>query len=157
MRRWSTWAIAAVVALSLPLGAFGQNSTTGRMAWLTQLFSRSKATKKTDKTPVKPFVSPERRRALEKRKWLRRLEVCDKLRQIAGETGNQELARKADRLDQRAWEIYAQRTGTSQLPSGSTDVDRIQEYLEKTARQPQAKALLRWEENSQPQMAGGGY
>ncbi len=158
MRRWSAWAVAAFVALLLPLGVFGQDSTTGRMGWFTRLFQRNESEAEEKKTASdKPYVSPARQRAVEKRKWLRRLEVCDRLRQIASETGDEELARKADRLDERAWEIFSQRTGTAGLQPMSTsvdvDVDRIQEYLEKTRRQS-AEASLRYEENREPRTAG---
>ena len=43
--------------------------------------------------------------------WKRRAEVCQKLRQIAFETNDDELDRFAERLDQRAWDVYIQRVG----------------------------------------------
>jgi hypothetical protein len=41
--------------------------------------------------------------------WKRRAEVCQKLRQIAYETGDDELDRFAERLDQRVWDEYVKR------------------------------------------------
>lgn len=42
--------------------------------------------------------------------WKRRAEVCQKLRQIAYETKDEELDRVVDRLDQRAWDAYVKQT-----------------------------------------------
>jgi hypothetical protein len=41
---------------------------------------------------------------------LRRAEVCLRLRQIALDTGNEDLQRLADELEERAWAIYRQKT-----------------------------------------------
>ena len=43
--------------------------------------------------------------------WKRRAEICQKLRQIAYETKDEELDRFAERLDQRAWDVYIRQTG----------------------------------------------
>src|SRR5207253_7793573 len=68
------------------------------------------ATKKEEPAgPAVPSTALLRQRAYGE--WQRRTEVCYKLKQIAIETGDKELDRKADALDQRAWQVYVQRTG----------------------------------------------
>jgi hypothetical protein len=58
-----------------------------------------------------------RQRAQEEAALLRRQAVCLKLRMIAAQTNDDELRRKADQLDQRAWNAYVQRT--AHLPTGN--------------------------------------
>jgi hypothetical protein len=59
--------------------------------------------------------------------WKRRSEVCQKLRQIAYETNDDELDRFAERLDQRAWDVYLKQTGGG--PGLSLDEHVIGERL----------------------------
>ena len=70
--------------------------------------------------PVQP--SPAQVAAIlqnrEKAAVLRRLAVCDKLREIALVREDDELRRKADQLDQRAWDMYLKHT--AQLPLGTS-------------------------------------
>jgi hypothetical protein len=49
-------------------------------------------------------------RALEMKKLLRRQEVCLRLREIAAETHDDDLERKAEELDARAWQVYQEHT-----------------------------------------------
>ena len=65
------------------------------------------------KVPAMLVLTP----AQEKAEWLRRIAVCDRLRTIATQTNDDDLARKADMLDQRSWDIYRQRT--AQLAAGA--------------------------------------
>ncbi len=57
--------------------------------------------------------------------WKRRAEVCQKLRQIAFETHDDELDRFAERLDQRAWDTYVRQTGVSAGGSGLSLDERV--------------------------------
>ena len=41
---------------------------------------------------------------------MRRLAVCDRLREIANQTGNARLDHQAEELDRRAWELYRKKT-----------------------------------------------
>jgi len=59
--------------------------------------------------------------------WKRRAEVCQKLRQIAFEINDDELDRFAERLDQRAWDVYLKQTGGG--PGLSLDEHVIGERL----------------------------
>jgi hypothetical protein len=60
---------------------------------------------------------------------LRRLEVCDKLREIALETNNTELDKLAQELDDRARAVYALRTTRLKTTAHAADVD--EEILDK--------------------------
>jgi hypothetical protein len=61
-------------------------------------------------------------------KLFRRQEVCLKLRQIAKDLNDPELDRLAAQLDQRAWDVYRERT--SNLPGASASLEE-EERLEK--------------------------
>ncbi len=68
---------------------------------------------------------------------LRRQKVCLQLMQIAEETNDPELQRKAEQLDERAREIYTQRTST--LPAAravgfESDEKTLQQHLGSTNR-----------------------
>jgi hypothetical protein len=54
---------------------------------------------------------------------LRRIDICDKLRQIALETNNNELDQLAQELDARARAVYAQRTARLKTSAQTTDLD----------------------------------
>ena len=65
----------------------------------------------------------------EQRTYLRRLAVCDKLREIARETNDDELQRKADQLEQRAWSHCQQRTGQVLADSEPVDERILERHL----------------------------
>lgn len=48
--------------------------------------------------------------------YLRRQEVCDRLKQIAEETGDTALEQQAELMAQRAWFVYQQKTSAMRLP-----------------------------------------
>lgn len=113
--KWA-WVLALGLGLGLTALARAEDddekpAKTGN--WFTRLFVREPAAKKKDtkKDETPAPLSPALVRQKAHWEWLRRLEVCDKLKQIALETGDQDLARKAEALDQRAWDVYVQRTG----------------------------------------------
>src|SRR5437868_994758 len=98
--RW-TWAIALGFALGLAALAQADEddvkpAKTGN--WFTRLFVKDPAAKKkqTDaKKEEAPAPSPSVLRQQAQWEWIRRQEVCDKLRQIGLESGDKELSRKA--------------------------------------------------------------
>src|SRR5437660_11234179 len=57
--------------------------------------------------PVKLVDDAAAERAREEANLIRRLEVCDKLKEIALRTNDQELLRRAEALDERARTTYA--------------------------------------------------
>jgi hypothetical protein len=77
----------------------------------------AKAQKEDVKKPAAPprpkavIPSPTAQRAREEATLLRRLAVCDKLKEIAVRTNDTQLLHQAEQLDARAWANYSQRTG----------------------------------------------
>lgn len=58
--------------------------------------------------------------------WFRRVEVCDRLRMIAEQTGNETLRNQANELEERATAIYRQQTSGLPLaaPAAPLSADR---------------------------------
>jgi hypothetical protein len=116
--KW-TWALA----LGLGVGAAAlaradddevKPAKTGN--WFTRLFARDRAKKVDAKkgdldAPAPPSPALVRQKALAE--LMRRQEVCQKLKEIALQTGDTDLSRKAEALDQRAYDVYLLRTGGS--------------------------------------------
>jgi hypothetical protein len=134
-KRW-TWGLALAVGLGLSTLAKADDddvkpAKTGN--WFSRMFTRDSAPKKKDAAakddvarPMSPSPVVIRKKA--EGELLRRQEVCEKLRQIALETSDKELARKADDLEQRAWDIYVQRTGgpmSNSATEGPTPTSRL--------------------------------
>jgi hypothetical protein len=59
--------------------------------------------------------------------YLRRLDVCLELRQLAQQTGDAELERRVDQLESRAFEVYKQRMAQPVLPPAPQPVQRLTE------------------------------
>jgi hypothetical protein len=88
--------------------------------------------KKADRKGTKPGEAPVKvapvvdeaaqQRNREEAAYLRRLAVCDKLKQIAYQTNDEKLQRQAEQLDERVWEVYSQRIAN--LPVGRADLER---------------------------------
>jgi hypothetical protein len=119
MRRRLVYALTTVLVSGLANAACAADPPdAARSSWLPSWPFGKKETKPPmpAQKPV-PSASPSK----EKADWLRRVAVCDRLRAIAAQTNDNELARKADLLDQRVWEVYRQRTAT--LPAGAGGVD----------------------------------
>ncbi len=76
--------------------------------------------------PVKPSgPSPIQRNAEEqahqRNALLRRLQVCNRLRQVAQEKGDADLEKRADDLEAQAWNIYQQQAVRLGLTASSDD------------------------------------
>jgi hypothetical protein len=77
--------------------------------------------------PLAPETLAEALRA-EQDAYLRRLDVCTKLRQVAIETNDEQLLAKADGLEQQATTLYHQRTarlGVRGGPKGSINTSTV--------------------------------
>jgi hypothetical protein len=81
-------------------------------------------------------------RKREEAKYFRRSAVCLKLKEIAEETDDHELRRRAEQLEQRAWAVYIERTRN--LPSSQavfeSDVKTIDKQVGK--ERPQERAVV---------------
>jgi hypothetical protein len=121
-------------------------SDTGQRVWSSHLLHHTtprpprKPPKKknapaADKPAPKPTVPPEDEpaavRAREEAAYLRRLEVCLKLKEIAEEKGDPALARMADDLDARAKAVYFQRI--ADLPASHAEPELDARLLDKHA------------------------
>jgi hypothetical protein len=105
-----TWLFA--VACGLMVVGLAR-SDEPRSTWFTRLFmpGMKTADTKKDDTSTKPAAPAPAETISAKEEWQRRVEVCDKLRLIAAETGDDDLKRRADQLDARAWDAYVRKTG----------------------------------------------
>ena len=103
---------ALTLAVGLGIGVTGiacaDDTPTGN--WFTNLFARPAA-----KAPVDADLAnkddtsrppPSNLAKQWKADLLRRQDVCDRLRAIAEETGDEELTRLANQLDERAGDMY---------------------------------------------------
>lgn len=123
MRQRSFRALNAwVLALSVGVATAGvvraddDASATSKGNWFTRMFRRQAAVPKADDkshqtvTNAPPAESAAQLRIRAQMELMRRQEVCDKMREIAFQTSDDELRRQADQLDQRAWDAYVQKT-----------------------------------------------
>lgn len=107
---WSRW-----------FGWGSRSTPTARASALNTLDAKPS----TDPTRPKPFVDAASIRAMEEANLLRRMAVCDKLRELAIATGDSALERQADELDRQAEQLYKQRV--SHLPNGKLTAADVQE------------------------------
>jgi hypothetical protein len=89
------------------------------------------ATAKPAKIAKQPTVvdTAAAERAQEQATLLRRLDVCDRLMQIAVDMKDEELQRQIEQLEERARIAYAQRT--AYLPAGGAHLELEEQILEK--------------------------
>lgn len=87
--------------------------------------SKKDTAKKAAETPKpkNPANEAANERAREEAILMRRLEVCDKLKEIALRTNDGDLFRRAEVLDERARTAYAQRTSILRSGSGGPQMD----------------------------------
>jgi hypothetical protein len=115
------------------------HSTWGPL-WGTNDKTKSGAGESKDPTPPGPPVA-EKTAHVQKREmnaFMRRQAVCDRLRQIADATGDGELARQANELEQRAWLIYQRRTAGLHL--GGPDEAVLEQHLGTSTAMPRPRA-----------------
>lgn len=100
-----------------------------------------------DKVVVKSKVSEANSRQAELNKALRREAVCQRLRDIAEETNDPELAKQADLLESRAWAVYEQKMSTASLarfqPMNERDVETrlLQKKAESMGESAQVESM----------------
>src|SRR5687768_3269493 len=129
MRRLGIWTGVAVLGLMLGSALVRAEDTEAEKPaaprWWNRMWPGKTAKVETDEKPDKPAkpepkdkepvkAGPSARekavahREKEKANFLRRQAACTKLMQIALETEDLELHRRADELNERAWAIYTQ-------------------------------------------------
>ena len=118
---WQRSVRAGVLALSVSLATAcvvraDDAPTPSSGNWFTRMFRRQPAAPIADDktqpapTSAQPPQSAAQVRIRAQMELMRRQEVCDKMREIAFQTNDEDLRRQADQLDQRAWEAYVQKT-----------------------------------------------
>jgi hypothetical protein len=73
---------------------------------------------------LKTESDPARER--EQKTLFRRLDVCDQLKLIANQTGNDSLMRRAEELDSRSWDVYTKRVAdldSAKAAAGTSDLE----------------------------------
>jgi len=132
MRHRNVW--AAGLTLGLGMGtvglALGQEPPRSGAGILDRLFAgnpapagRADAKKDTDAKPA-PAGTPSVSRAQALNDYLRRLEVCDKLRQVAEFHGDDDLKKLVDVLEMRAKDVYVQRTNPGAVAGDEEMLER---------------------------------
>lgn len=146
MRRFGLWTIALVLVLVLSSAANAATPPAGtvqkKKTWFSWLWPFKKAGTAAQSVPAKldkssqnveaetrPGETPAARQAREKADLVRRFAVCNKLEEIAIINNDDELRRRAEQLNDRAWTMYLNRTGQSGvigrgLPVGDGDFER---------------------------------
>ncbi len=99
--------------------AWAGRSAAYRLAQQKQLQVEREAREKEEKanasggggTKSPPTKSIAEQRAREQNALFRRIEICDRLRQLAVQSNDTALLREVDRLESQAFELYQKRTG----------------------------------------------
>lgn len=137
-------AVAALLLAMTPLCAAEPNaSAAGNDApWYKRIFgsSKTKAEPNPNPQPVteKPITRRDVARSVEQehKEYFDRVKFCDKLREIALQTGDDELGRKAEELEKQAFELMQKRTST--LPNIMENVRASEAALEQKRNAPAA-------------------
>lgn len=117
MNRWAVGAmgVALLLACAPALRAEPpETPSTPSDPWYTRWFGIGGPSKPLKPEQVKPKLKPSVEAAMARSKaeadLNRRMEVCDRLRQIAAETNNPALDEQANRLEQQAMDHYKKMT-----------------------------------------------
>ena len=100
-----------------------------------------------DKDAPRSKPTDAKSRQVELNKALRRAAVCLRLREIADETNDPDLAKQADLLESRAWAAYEQKMSSANLarfqPMNEKDVESrlLQKQSDSTNESAQADTL----------------
>jgi hypothetical protein len=96
-------------ALTLGLTIVCVRADDGTTFW--RRFARSGVKERDAERSSAQSETPEQAQARARLDWHRRVAVINKLREIGLRTSDQELLRQADKLDERAFEVYMKQTG----------------------------------------------
>ncbi len=101
----SIWVGVVLLAIQMPAAGAEEKKPAGN--WFTRLFHKSSPAPAKQEAKNQA-VAPEAQPILARSALFRRLSVCDKLRQVSLQTNDNDLERKADMIEARAWEEYNQ-------------------------------------------------
>ncbi len=122
MNRFAAWGLSAALAASAaPAFAADPPKPDDKPSWFGRVLGNSEKKPDQDRTfadlparppvlvgPLDPMAQAEALRA-EQDAYLRRLDVCLKLREIATKKGDERLLMQADELEKQATSLYHQR------------------------------------------------
>ncbi len=135
MRHGAVWVLALALIASAARFAAAEAPSGGSGGVFTRWFKRPASPARAEKDEEPKAISltaaklaKEARQAQAMSDWMRRSEVCLKLRDVAHETGDDELWRKADQLEQRAYDAFVQQT---QRGASTVDETALQRRLPK--------------------------
>lgn len=121
MRRFGAGGVAALwlglavaPALAGPPAGWGarekeKDTGKGQAGWWSGLFGGKKP--EANPAPVKTVADKAAEEAALRRAFMRRLAVCQELREVAVHTKSSSLEEEVDRLEEMAWRLYAERSG----------------------------------------------
>jgi hypothetical protein len=139
---YRTCAMAALLLSAATLCAADSAPTADDSApvpWYKRIFSDPKP-KPTPKpaAPEPPITRQDVARSVEQEQkvYMERLAFCTKLRQIAVQTGDEELERKANELEKQAFDVFTKRT--AKLPALMDSVKASESALDKKNSEPAA-------------------
>lgn len=137
--------LGLLAPVALARGADAPATPSGGESWWGRWFggkekTAAKTSSETDDPAALPQPSQVERGLQEQdrhwRAYLRRLDVVTKLKQIALDTGNEDLARQADELDQQV-NALAQRKLAGGVPGGQKDMATLDRRLNAGTALPQ--------------------
>src|SRR6185437_17020064 len=133
MRRVGAWGMATALMVGLGMAAAAAAepdsdvlTSPAKSGWWSSWFGekpkpKHKVEKKTIAEEPPALPNPAEMGVVEQKRQmnavLRRMEVCDRLRMVALQSGNEDLMRQADELEARAREVYRQQT--AHLPAAA--------------------------------------
>jgi hypothetical protein len=131
MRHRNIGAVVLALALTLALVELGrgQQPTSTDGNWFSRLFGRTAPVPEPKEEKTVPVVSRAAVLTQAKADFLRRLEVCDKLRDIALQNNDSELLNRVEQLQTRAKDAYIQRTNHVGSTSDSFDEQTLARNL----------------------------
>lgn len=109
--RHSVWGLGLLL-LAVWAGPATADDKDSQPNWFSRVFGGGKSSrpepKKGDNAakPRADAATAKARIAGAKTTYFRRLEVCDKLKQVAVQTGDDTLLRRAEQLEVRVWDTY---------------------------------------------------
>lgn len=124
------WALALALGLGAAHAANGQSPAVRKPRGLiAQIFGRKETAPPAPEKarPTAAPIAPAIRRAHALADLMRRQEVCQKMLEIGWATGDEELQRQAEELNQRAYDVYLQCTG--QTSGATTDEGVLRQRL----------------------------
>ncbi len=108
---WRGWVTVAIALGLTGSGWSAEPDNPKKSSWLPGWLSFAKKAEEKPAPAQTLRIDPALLRDKEKADHFRRVEVCNRLREIAYQTKDLDLERKANHLEQRAFDLYLQRLG----------------------------------------------